>query len=130
MSKIVALVTGSNRGIGAICIEEFAKQGVNVIINYCHHEKEAKDLERYIKSNYSVDVLTIKCDISKEEEVEKMVNEIIDHFGGIDILVNNAAVSRPAGLGASSLDFLSFLGSLTFLAFLGLTSTFSFSSAS
>lgn len=96
MSKIVALVTGSNRGIGASCIEEFAKQGVNVIINYCHHEKEAKDLERYIKSNYSVDVLTIKCDISKEEEVEKMVNEITDHFGGIDILVNNASVSRDS----------------------------------
>lgn len=96
MSKLVALVTGSNRGIGASCIEEFAKQGVNVIINYCHHEKEAKDLENYIKSNYSVDVLTIKCDISKEEEVEKMVNEITDHFGGIDILVNNASVSRDS----------------------------------
>lgn len=96
MSKIVALVTGSNRGIGASCIEEFAKQGVNVIINYCHHEKEAKDLERYIRSNYNVEVLTIKCDISKEEEVEKMVNDITDHFGGIDILVNNASVSRDS----------------------------------
>ena len=96
MSNAVALVTGSNRGIGASCIEEFAKQGVNVIINYCHHEKEAKDLEYYIRNTYSVDVLTIKCDISKEDEVEKMVNEIVDHFGGIDILVNNASVSRDS----------------------------------
>ena len=96
MSNIVALVTGSNRGIGASCIEEFAKKGVNVIINYCHHEKEAKDLEKYIKENYDVDVLTIKCDISKEEEVENMVNEITDRFGGIDILVNNASVSRDS----------------------------------
>ena len=96
MSKIVALVTGSNRGIGASCIEEFAKKGVNVIINYCHHEKEAKELERHIKENYNVEVLTIKCDISKEEEVEAMVNEITDHFGGIDILVNNASVSRDS----------------------------------
>ena len=59
MKKIVALVTGSNRGIGASCIEEFAKKGANVIINYCHHEKEAKDLENYIREKYNVDVLTI-----------------------------------------------------------------------
>lgn len=96
MSKAVALVTGSNRGIGASCIEEFARKGVNVIINYCHHEKEAKDLERHIRENYNVDVLTIKCDISKEEEVEEMINTITDHFGGIDILVNNASVSRDS----------------------------------
>lgn len=96
MSKIVALVTGSNRGIGASCIEEFAKKGVNVIINYCHHEKEAKNLEKHIKENYNVEVLTIKCDISKEDEVEEMINTITDHFGGLDILVNNASVSRDS----------------------------------
>ena len=96
MSKVVALVTGSNRGIGASCIEEFAKKGVNVIINYCHHENEAKELERHIKNNYNVEVLTIKCDISKEEEVEEMINKITDHFGGLDILVNNASVSRDS----------------------------------
>ena len=96
MKNIVALVTGSNRGIGASCIEEFAKKGVSVIINYCHHEKEAKELESSIKEKYNVDVLTIKCDISKEEEVEEMVNKIVDTFGGIDILVNNASVSRDS----------------------------------
>ena len=96
MSKIVALVTGSNRGIGASCIEEFAKKGVNVIINYCNHEKEAKNLEKHIKENYNVEVLTIKCDISKEDEVEEMINTITDRFGGLDILVNNASVSRDS----------------------------------
>jgi len=94
MGKTVALITGSNRGIGASCAEEFAKSGVNVIINYCHHEEEALKLQEYLKETYSVDVLTIKCDISKEEEVEAMVNTIIDTFGGIDILVNNASVCR------------------------------------
>ena len=49
MKKMVALVTGSNRGIGKSCIEEFAKAGVNVIINYCHHKTEALELEKYIK---------------------------------------------------------------------------------
>ena len=96
MKKVVALVTGSNRGIGRACIEELAKQGVNVVINYCHHEKEAKDLEKYIKDTYQVEALTIKCDVSIEEEVEKMVNTIVDTFGGIDILVNNAGVCRDS----------------------------------
>ena len=96
MKKVVALVTGSNRGIGRACIEELAKQGVNVVINYCHHEKAAKDFEKYIKDTYQVEALTIKCDVSIEEEVEKMVNTIVDTFGGIDILVNNAGVCRDS----------------------------------
>ena len=96
MKRTVVLVTGSNRGIGASCIREFASQGASVVINYCHHEEEAKDLEKEIKEKYNVEVLTIKCDVSKSEEVEEMVNTITDHFGGIDILVNNAAVSRDS----------------------------------
>ena len=96
MKKAVALVTGSNRGIGASCIEEFAKQGVNVVINYCHHEQEAKELEKRIKETYNVEVLTIKCDVSNSDEVENMINIIVDTFGGIDILVNNAGVSRDS----------------------------------
>ena len=92
MKRVVALVTGSNRGIGKSCIEEFAKKGVTVVINYCHHENEAKELEKYIKEEYKVDVLTIKCDVSKEEEVEAMFNQIEETFGGLDILVNNASV--------------------------------------
>ena len=96
MKRVVALVTGSNRGIGKSCIEEFAKKGVTVVINYCHHENEAKELEKYIKEEYKVDVLTIKCDVSKEEEVEAMFNQIEETFGGLDILVNNASVCRDS----------------------------------
>ena len=96
MKRVVALVTGSNRGIGASCIEEFAKQGVTVVINYCHHEEEAISLEKQIKEKYKVDTMVVKCDISVEEEVEQMVNSIVDRFGGIDILVNNASVSRDS----------------------------------
>ena len=52
MKRKVALVTGSNRGIGKSCIEDFARAGVDVVINYCHHEDEAEELEKYIKENY------------------------------------------------------------------------------
>lgn len=96
MSNLVALVTGSNRGIGKSCIIEFAKKGLNVVINYCHHEAEAQALVKYLKENFSVEALAIKCDVSKEEEVESMFNTIIDTFGGLDILVNNASVCRDS----------------------------------
>ena len=96
MSKKVALVTGSNRGIGAACIKEFAKAGANVVINYCHHEEEALNLKKEIESEYDVEALVIKCDVSDSEQVENMVNTIVDYFGGIDILVNNAGVSRDS----------------------------------
>ena len=94
MSKLVALVTGSNRGIGKSCILEFARAGINVVINYCHRKEEAEALKQEIEEKYKVEVLVVKCDVSKEDEVEAMVNQIVDYFGGIDILVNNAGVCR------------------------------------
>ena len=96
MSQPVVLVTGSNRGIGAACIKEYAKQGANVVINYCHHEEEALKLKKEIEEEYNVEALIVKCDVSNEEEVENMVNTIVDYFGGIDILVNNAGVARDS----------------------------------
>ena len=96
MKKIVALITGGNRGIGASCVEEFAKAGVNVVINYCHHKEEAEQLATFIEETYGVETLAIQCDVSKGEEVEAMVNKIVDTFGGIDILVNNAGVARDS----------------------------------
>lgn len=96
MGKLVALVTGGNRGIGRSTIIEFAKANIDVVINYCHHEEEALELSQYIKEHYDVRVMVVKCDISKEEEVENMVNSIIDNFGTIDILVNNASVCRDS----------------------------------
>ena len=96
MKDLVALVTGSSRGIGRSIIIEFAKVGINVVINYNKHEEKARELENYIKSNYNVSVLCIKCDVSKEEEVVSMVNTVTDNFGKIDILVNNAGICKDS----------------------------------
>ena len=95
MSKVV-LVTGSNRGIGRSTIIEFAKAGLDVVINYCHHREEAFELKDYVESNFNVRCLVIKCDVSKEDEVIEMINEIVDYFGSLDILVNNASVCKDS----------------------------------
>lgn len=96
MGKFVALITGSNRGIGKACAILFAKNGCDVVINYCHHEQEAIEVKNYIEENYNVNCMVIKCDISQEEEIEEMVNQIVDAYGTIDILVNNASVCRDS----------------------------------
>lgn len=91
MKNKTVLVTGSARGIGAAIIKEFASKGYNVVINYNTSEDDAYMLQEEIKE-YNVKSLVIKCDISNEHEVEKMIESIEDELGGVDILVNNAAL--------------------------------------
>ena len=71
MSKVI-LVTGSAKGIGASCIKKFALEGYNVIIHYLKSEKRANELENWVKENTSSKVLTVQCDITKEEEIQNM----------------------------------------------------------
>ena len=87
------LVTGASRGLGRSIIIKFAENNYNVVINYNNSKKEALELEKYIKDNYQVEVFTIKADVGNEIEVKNMVNEIIDKFNSIDIVVNNAGIA-------------------------------------
>ena len=86
------LVTGSSRGLGRSIILEYAKNGNDVIINYNNSKEEALELKDYVESNYHVKALVIKCDISKESEIDYMIDEIYKEFGHLDILVNNASI--------------------------------------
>lgn len=93
MSKVV-LVTGSAKGIGAAIIEELAASGYDCVINYNTSEAEAFTLNEKI-SKYEIRSLVVKCDVSKEEEVNQMFDTIERELGGVDILVNNAAIDIP-----------------------------------
>ena len=92
MDKKTVLVTGSSIGLGASIIKEFAKNGYNVVINYVNHEKEANLLKKEVEK-YNIKALCIKCDITNEEEINNMYNQVISEFNKIDILVNNAGIS-------------------------------------
>ena len=87
----IALITGSSRGIGKATALLFAEEGAKVVVNYFSHEKEAFAIVDEIKKIGS-DAIAIKCDVSKETDVKKMVRKAIDKFGKIDILVNNAGI--------------------------------------
>lgn len=87
----VALITGSSRGIGRAIAILFAKEGAKIILNNIIHNKEAERTLEEIK-DIGAEAILIRCDISKEDEVKRMVKESINKFGKIDILVNNAGI--------------------------------------
>jgi len=91
----IAVVTGAGRGIGRATARLFAQEGAKVVINYSRSEKEATSLAEEIRKNGG-EALLVKGDVSKADEVKKMVEKTIEKFGRIDILVNNAGILVPA----------------------------------
>lgn len=87
----VVIVTGSSRGIGKAIALEFAKEGAKVVVNYSRSNKEADSVVKEIEK-IGASAIAIKCDVSNESEVKKMVDTSLKTFGRIDILVNNAGI--------------------------------------
>lgn len=88
----VALVTGGAKGIGAAIVKELAKADHDIVLNYNTSKEKALALAKECSENYGVKVLPVRCDISKEEDLNAMFEIIEDEFGGVDIIINNAAV--------------------------------------
>lgn len=93
LSGKVALVTGGSRGIGREIAIELARHGASVAISYVNNEEKAVEVVKEIQK-FSVKGMCIKAEVSKEEEVKKLVDAIKDELGTIDILVNNAGINR------------------------------------
>ena len=88
-----AVVTGGSRGIGrAVCVA-LAKQGCNVVVNYCHGETAAAETAALCKE-LGVEAVTVQADVSTAEGCKKLFEEAVNAFGRVDILVNNAGVTR------------------------------------
>jgi 3-oxoacyl-[acyl-carrier protein] reductase len=94
LDEKVALITGASRGIGRAISKIFALEGARVVINYNKSKNDALSLVEEIK-NQGGEVLLVKADVSKSDEVKRMVQKTLDKFGRIDILVNNAGVLIP-----------------------------------
>ena len=94
MAKNV-LITGSAQGIGRAIARELAQNGYNIIINYLSSQEKALKLQESLTDEFGIECLAIRADVSKEDEVDRMVSEIEEKLGGVDILINNAAVDMP-----------------------------------
>ncbi|MGA9289524.1 MAG: 3-oxoacyl-[acyl-carrier-protein] reductase [Anaerobacillus sp.] len=88
-----ALVTGASRGIGRAIALELASQGMNVAVNYAGNEAKANSVVEEIKANGG-QAIAIKANVSSMEEVQNMMKEVVATFGSIEILVNNAGITR------------------------------------
>lgn len=92
MNKVV-IVTGASRGIGRGIAEYLARNGFLVIANYNKSEKEAKELKQ-ILANDNIFIDIYKADVSKREEVKKLVQYTFEKYGKIDVVINNAGIDQ------------------------------------
>ena len=89
----VVFVTGGSRGIGKAIALKYAQNGYNVVINYVSDKTNVEELQKEF-TKLNVECLIEKADVSKSEEVEKIVKKAIEKFNKIDVLVNNAGITR------------------------------------
>jgi glucose 1-dehydrogenase len=100
-----AIVTGSSSGIGAAIAKAIAMEGANVTINYHSDKTAAEEVAQWIRDNSSCgDAIVIKCDVSKEQEVQEMFQKTIQHFGTVDICVPNSGIQLDHSLHKMPLD--------------------------
>ena len=92
MNKIV-IVTGASRGIGREIAKSLSIKGYTVIANYNKSEGKIKELQKeLLEKNINLDIF--QADVSKREEVKKMVKYVLEKYHKIDILINNAGISQ------------------------------------
>ncbi len=89
----VALVTGASRGIGQAVAVELAKAGADIIVNYIGNEAVAQETVEKVEA-LGRKAIKIKADVGSADEVQAMVDEAHAAFGHIDVLVNNAGITR------------------------------------
>lgn len=106
----VAIVTGASSGIGAGCAKELAKAGATVVVNY--PIPQGKEMADKVVAEIVADgciAISYKCDVSKEDEVKEMFNDVVKQFGTVDILINNAGLQKDAPFTEMTLDQWNFV---------------------
>ena len=89
----IVLITGASRGIGKETAKVYAENGYDVAINYVSEKTDVEGIKKEFQ-DMGVKCLMIKADVSNEEDVNNMVEKVISEFGKIDVLVNNAGITK------------------------------------
>ena len=96
------MIGGGSKGLGRACADSLAKEGANLVI--CSRNAENLDqTAKEIYSTYGVDVLPVAADLSRLEDIQTLIKATVDHFGRLDILVNNSG-GPLAGRSADTTD--------------------------
>lgn len=99
----VAIVTGASRGIGRAIALELAKQGATVVVNYARSAEAALEVVQMIEQQGGT-AIAIAADVSVPEQVETLVAKTVETYGRVDVLVNNAGITRDTLLLRMSLE--------------------------
>lgn len=96
ISGKTAIVTGSGTvtGIGAMTARALAAKGCNVVVNYLNNEQTARETATLCEAE-GVDVMVCRADVSEDDDCRRLVGETMDRWGRLDVLVNNAATTKP-----------------------------------
>lgn len=94
LSKKVAIITGGDSGIGQAVAVAFAKEGADIAIMYLNEHSDAKETQRLVEEA-SKQCLLFPGDVGEEKFCKSVVKSVVDCFGRLDILVNNAAEQHP-----------------------------------
>jgi glucose 1-dehydrogenase len=93
----VAIVTGGNSGIGKAVVLALAEAGANIVIDYVANEQATEDLEKQVAA-LGDKAIGVEADVSKVEDLERLIAAAVDAFGRVDIMVNNAGVETRSSV--------------------------------
>jgi acetoacetyl-CoA reductase len=93
LEDAVAVVTGAGRGMGRAIAEELGSAGARVVVNYSRSKEPAEEVVEKLSGNGDGQTVAIGADVSKADEAQKLIEETLERFGRIDVLVNNAGIT-------------------------------------
>ena len=97
LANKVAIVTGGNSGIGKAVALELAKQGASLVIDYVSHPEATDAVETQIRA-LGVEVIGVQADVSKLDDLQRLVSAAVDKWGHVDVMVNNAGVETRTSI--------------------------------
>ena len=93
----VAIVTGGNSGIGKAVVLALAKNGANVVIDYVSHPEATEELEKQVVA-LGDKAIGVEADVSKIDDLQRLIDTTVKEFGRVDVMVNNAGVETRTSI--------------------------------
>ncbi|TYT61951.1 SDR family oxidoreductase [Natrialba swarupiae] len=103
LQEQTAIVTGASAGIGAATARKLAAEGANLSLA-ARSERRLSTLAEELETEYGIDALAVPTDVRAEDDVDALIDETVETFGGLDVLVNNAGLSRGSDVAAMATE--------------------------